>query len=650
MAERVAAVVMASPTRNVSRLNRYVRQQKEGQTDDRFVAASGINGCSTRYADQQMRDNRKRWAKDGQRVVTDKDGKQIFEGEYVHAYHVIQSFARDGEGALNPEDTDDWEKAHDLGRELAKQVAGESRYATVHTQIDGKTGCIHNHLVIDSIDRQTGRSFDSSHVKHAELVKTHDGMLRELGYEQVNEYPEPGVAKTAVKLEKSELRGLQKHKAWEADGRDGAEPFSVAVLKDRISGTLEQDDFTDFESFARAARANGVDAEERGKGVSYAMLRLGPDGAGYMPIATSDKRRSSKLGRNFQKDAVEAAIERNIEAEKQRAKAPKVPERGLSGDPVASRLDAIMADAPAVSARDRAAAALDGLWAEQQALDTPESRAALDRDIRGGGPDPLATQGAQVEDEDLEVAPRRRRRATTDEDRDRDETAPTVTEPVQSPQTAQEPVAAPPAAPEPAESSEGRQEPRAYTRPREPEQPKKVASEKPAPKKELVFDGLFGVNRTGLEMIALQNARNPQKLDIQLRAGTADAAGHQVLSLGKTAQHPSRFLTYTEHKLAQIERAAGSNRAEVEGGHVLGFRADVKYNDQHKLWLPERFEKSQLEPVTPDTMRQQVEAQRDARMRGLVSRSRQKKLDMNAQRHQMPEISRDHDRGHGVGD
>src|SRR5699024_1190533 len=49
----------------------------------------------------------------------------------------------------------------------------------------------------------------------------------------------------------------------------------------------------------------------------------------------------------------------------------------------------------AVSARDRASAALDVLWAEQQALDTPESRAALDRDIRGGGPDPLATQGAE---------------------------------------------------------------------------------------------------------------------------------------------------------------------------------------------------------------------------------------------------------------
>lgn len=621
IAERVAAVVMASPTRNVSRLNRYVRQQKEGQTDDRFVAASGINGCSTRYADQQMRDNRKRWAKDGQRVVTDKDGKQIFEGEYVHAYHVIQSFARDGEGALNPEDTDDWEKAHDLGRELAKRVAGESRYATVHTQIDGKTGCIHNHLVIDSIDRQTGRSFDSSHVKHAELVKTHDGMLRELGYEQVNEYPEPGVTKTAVKLEKSELRGLQKHKAWEADGRDGAEPFSVAVLKDRISGTLEQDDFTDFESFARAARANGVDAEERGKGVSYAMLRLGPDGADYMPIATSDKRRASKLGRDFEKTAIEAAIERNIEAEKQRAKAPKVPERGLPVDPVASRLDAIMADVPA-------------------------QEAALD-DAMLSEPEPLAAQGAQVEDDDLEVAPRRRRRATTDEDRDRDETAPTVTEPVQSPQTAQEPVAAPPTVPGPAEASEARQEPRAHTRPRVPEQPKK-----PEPLEHRKIDGLYGVDRKGLELIARQSAKQPSMVDFQLRAGTDAAYGQHGLSLNQATSLSGKkhgFIQISRQKVAELEQAAGDNYVDVKGGRVSGVVADVTYNEKRGLWLPSRFGKSELESVTQDTMRQQDLAQREAREQGLVSRSRRAKLDEQARRSTI-EIPRDHDRGYGLGD
>src|SRR5699024_6929534 len=199
-------------------------------------------------------------------------------------------------------------------------------------------------------------------------------------------------------------------------------------------------------------------------------------------------------------------------------------------------------EVPAVSARDRAAAALDDLWAEQQALDTPESRAALDRDIRGGGPDPLAAQGAQDEDDDLEVSPRRRGRSTTTEDRDRDETAPTLSEPVQAPETAQEPVAAPPAVPEAAEVSEARQEARAYTRPREPEQPKKA----------LAVDGFVGVRRTGLEMIALQSERSPQMLDIQLRAGTEDAWGRQVLSLGRTEGRDHGYRAYPERMLRDL--------------------------------------------------------------------------------------------------
>ncbi|MCT1873766.1 hypothetical protein [Brevibacterium luteolum] len=211
---------------------------------------------------------------------------------------------------------------------------------------------------------------------------------------------------------------------------------------------------------------------------------------------------------------------------------------------------------------------------------------------------------------------------------------------MQAPQTAQEPFAAPPAVQEPAEAFEVRQEPRAYNQPREPEQPKKV----------LTFDGFVGVRRTGLEMIALQSERSPQMLDIQLRAGTEDAWGRQVLSLGRTEGRDHGYRAYPESTLRNLERAAGDNRAEVEGGHVLGFRANVIYNEKRDLWLPTRFGSSRLEPVTQDTMRQQVEAQREAREQGLVSRSRQARRQLDQQRRQTIEISRDHDRGYGLGD
>lgn len=316
------AVVMASPTRNSARLNRYVSSEKDGQeAGDRYVAASGINGCIPDFAEHQMRDNRKKFGKDGTRIVT-RDGKQIAEGEYVQAYHVIESFSAE---ELDPADPDHWERAHELGVELARKVAGEKRLATVHTQIDGSSGLLHNHLVIDSIDKTTGRSFNSAWVKHSKLVETHDEMLREQGFEQTVEYPEGPGTKTTEKVEKSELRQLAKHKQWEADGKQGKEPFSVAILKQRIRETLAEESFTSFEEFADVADEHDVDVEQRGeggRGISYGMVSQSEN---EVDQHLSGMRRASKLGRDFQMDAVEEAIERNRTLQAQQQAAPAAP-------------------------------------------------------------------------------------------------------------------------------------------------------------------------------------------------------------------------------------------------------------------------------------------------------------------------------------
>jgi hypothetical protein len=306
----IAAVVLSSPTRSSLRLNAYVSTEKTGQAKgDRFVAASGINGCIPEFAEKQMRDNRKRWDKNGERIV-EKNGRKAVEGVYVQAYHVIQSFARDGRGSLDPDSSEDWEIAHENGIALARKLAGKTRLATVHTQVDGKTGCVHNHIVIDSVDRQTGRSFDSSNVKHKLLAVTHDSVLAEAGFEQVNE-----LTTGAEKVEKSELRGLAKHQQWEAGDKTTHEPFSVAVLKHRIQNALADTTFTSWDEFEDAAEMHGVDAQQRGesgRGISYAMLRNHSNGDDYLSVSRSDIRKASTLGRDFLMGAVEAAIARNL--------------------------------------------------------------------------------------------------------------------------------------------------------------------------------------------------------------------------------------------------------------------------------------------------------------------------------------------------
>ena len=313
-AQPIAAVVMSSPTRNASRLLAYVRREKPGQAaGTRYVAASGLNGAIPEVAMQQFRDNRKKWGKDGQRqvAVKGKDGlvRTLTEGQFVQGYHLIQSFARDGEGALDPHDPKDQETAHRLGRKLGARLAGKGRHAVVVTQIDGVTGCLHNHIVIDSIDRQTGRSFDSSAVKHKVLVATHDTLLAEAGYEQQNK-----LASTAAeRREPSEVRARLRPEQWLANGKHDPEPFSVAVMKDRIREGLADSRSVSFEAYAEVLAERGVRVERRGQdhaGLTYEMVLSDGQGSTVDP-QPAHRRRASKLGRDFMVDSVEQACERN---------------------------------------------------------------------------------------------------------------------------------------------------------------------------------------------------------------------------------------------------------------------------------------------------------------------------------------------------
>lgn len=324
-AQPLAAVVMSSPTRNASRLLTYVLREKAGQAaGTRYVAASGLNGAIPEVAMQQYRDNRKRWGKDGQRqvIVTGKDGvvRTLTEGQFVQGYHVIQSFAREGEGALDPAKPEDRETAHRLGRQLGARLAGRGRHAVVVTQIDGTTGCLHNHLVIDSVDRVTGRSFDSSIVKHKSLAATHDTLLAEAGYVQQNQ-----LASTAAeRREPSEERGRLAHEQWVAGGEVGREPFSVAVLKQRIHAAMKDPRAVSFEAYTEVLRESGVIVDVRGgqnRGLTYGMALQGEDGEPTGPTRAT-RRRASKLGTNYMRGAVDAAVERHAEQARQAVAQP----------------------------------------------------------------------------------------------------------------------------------------------------------------------------------------------------------------------------------------------------------------------------------------------------------------------------------------
>lgn len=94
----IAAVVVASSTRSSAALINYVLSAKKNQKGERYVIATGVHGLFVSRAEAQFRDVRKRHGKNR-------------AGQFVQAYHVIQAFGKDGPGAFDPDDPDDWVRA-----------------------------------------------------------------------------------------------------------------------------------------------------------------------------------------------------------------------------------------------------------------------------------------------------------------------------------------------------------------------------------------------------------------------------------------------------------------------------------------------------------------------------------------------------------
>lgn len=92
---------------------------------------------------------------------------------------LIQSFSLN---ELDPSNPDDVLKGHMMGRQLAELIAQGHQYY-VATQIDGKSGLVHNHIGINMIDSGTFKSFDGERPiyekdENGEYLRYSDGPLK----------------------------------------------------------------------------------------------------------------------------------------------------------------------------------------------------------------------------------------------------------------------------------------------------------------------------------------------------------------------------------------------------------------------------------------------------------------------------------------
>ena len=354
MKPSINSIVVSSPTRNLSRLHAYVTRPKRGADQERFVAQTDLNGTVGEFFPAQARRNRQRFDKDGTRT-TEKTyntsqgpvTKNVTEGAYVQGYHVIQSFAKEGEGSLDPNNPEDVQKAHEAGVELAQKIAGKDRMATVVTQVDGASGMLHNHIIIDSISTKDGKSFGSSQFKHSNLRQTNDQVLStpvlasdprvksglisaRPGYEIINK---DAPARAKNKHTKADIRRDKVHDTWKEESQKDAnlvEPFSVGEMKRRIQATMNDPDVISLDDFKRVAEDDyllDVRFSNHGGrlGVSYGMYRTGrgPESE-IVPPTKSEFRTGSALGGIYSRKSIAVAIERNRKLEKQRQVAPPV--------------------------------------------------------------------------------------------------------------------------------------------------------------------------------------------------------------------------------------------------------------------------------------------------------------------------------------
>ncbi|MCI8594125.1 MAG: relaxase/mobilization nuclease domain-containing protein [Oscillospiraceae bacterium] len=135
--------------------------QDDKTEEQRYV--SGIN-CNPEIAREQMLMVKRQFGKEGG----------------IAAFHGYQSFAP---GEVTPE------QAHEIGKELARQLWGDRFQVVVATHLD--RAHIHNHFVLNSVSFVDGKKYNDCKASYALMRQTSDKLCRERGLSVIAE-PQQG--------------------------------------------------------------------------------------------------------------------------------------------------------------------------------------------------------------------------------------------------------------------------------------------------------------------------------------------------------------------------------------------------------------------------------------------------------------------------
>ena len=198
---------------------------------------------------------------------------------------VVQSFSIN---ELNPDEPEDILTANIIGQEFVQKYYPD-RQAVVFTQTDGKSGLIHNHVIISDTDMTSSRGCDKQQYYQPTLAKWTDeiaGQYFEL------DFGDTTVPDKTTQTERAK-RALGEY-GWKDD------------LKSRITEAMNESESED--DWIKNLPAHGVnievhDSKKRGKYYTYELMDT--DGFGDKKIPQNLKSRSYKLGTLYDAEHVQ---------------------------------------------------------------------------------------------------------------------------------------------------------------------------------------------------------------------------------------------------------------------------------------------------------------------------------------------------------
>ena len=253
------ATTKISSTKSTSRAINYAEKRAEEK--------SALN-CDIDYAKSSFKATREMYGK--------TDGNE--------GHVVIQSFKPN---EVTPE------QCNQLGLELAEKIAPNHQVA-VYTHND--TDHVHNHIVINSIDLETGKKFNNNKKALHDIRQANDEVCRSHNL--------------SIPEEKANLRYTQAEQNI-IDKSNNDKASWKNQVRMAIEETKEQT--TDFDDFKQRLETKGVK-----------VARVTNKTITYLHIEENKKVRGNKLGEDYEKGAIVNAINKQKQSPEQPVRKPNV--------------------------------------------------------------------------------------------------------------------------------------------------------------------------------------------------------------------------------------------------------------------------------------------------------------------------------------